>query len=74
MIEHPPSVARITPTRPDVEIASEIKFRAEALLLQLCALMDETQRAGLQLNFAIQRVPDPTQRAYIAALTVSKFL
>lgn len=65
---------RLEPTRPDAEVAADLKKRAESLLGQLCGLMDEAKRAGLELNFSIGRTQDQSQRAYVSALTVSKYL
>lgn len=50
-------VATLVPTKPDAEIAAELKKEAETALLGLCQIIDRANRAGFVLQFQLGTVP-----------------
>ena len=44
-------IAKLVTTRPEAEVAADLKRRVEEALAPVCALMDEAATQGLQVQF-----------------------
>lgn len=67
----PSTVTRLVPdSRPDIEVAAEIKTRMSEALRAVCVVMDDADKAGFVPVFNIGR--DWAQRHQIAMLAVTK--
>ena len=54
--EHGPAapggnVAELVPTKPEAEVAADLKRRMEEALAPVCAIMDEAAAKGLQIQY-----------------------
>ena len=63
----------LVPTRPDAQVAAELKERMRAALHPVCAILDEAIAGGLILEFNIGQIP-PFNKHGIQRLTVTKHL
>jgi hypothetical protein len=48
---------KLVTTKPDTEVAAELKKEAEAKLLELCAIMNRASRAGFVIGFNVGQIP-----------------
>ncbi len=63
-------VATIIPTKPEAEVAGEIKKEVTAKLIELCAVMDRANKAGFVVTWAIS--PIPPGKNVVTQVVVSK--
>ena len=66
-------IAKLVTTRPEAEIAADIKRRAEVPLAQVAALMDEAAQHGLQMTWDNFTAGPPTMRYRVNGLRLIKF-
>ena len=67
----PTSPLRLVPTTPDSKVASELKAKLQAALMEVCATMDEANAAGFDsVQFSIGK--DYAGKACIAQLVIAK--
>lgn len=65
------SVTKLIPTRPDSEIAAEIRAQLVPILAQACEVIDAARRAhGLVINFSI--APDNFGRIRCQEIVVTR--
>jgi len=57
-----PTIAKLVTTKPEAEIAADLKARLEAALAPVAALIDEAAGHGLQVNWDGFVMGPPTMR------------
>lgn len=67
------SVPKLVPTRPEAEVAADIKRRFEEACLPIAALMDEAAASGLQVQWDGFSVGPPNMRFHLIGLKLVKF-
>ena len=65
-------VAKLVPTKPEAEIAAELKARVTALEAQLCEIFDDAAKAGLSIQWDAIAPGPPFFRHGIRGLRVVK--
>jgi hypothetical protein len=63
-------VATLVPTKPEADIAAELKKELSDKLIEVCAVMDRANKAGFVVSFGLGTVPPG--KNVIAQLTVAK--
>lgn len=66
----PSNVPRLVTTRPDSEVAKELKERVSAALVGVMSVLDDARAAGFQINFNLGN--DYLGKTAIQMLTVAK--
>lgn len=67
------SIAQLVTTRPEADVASDLKRRIEAALVPVAALMDEAAMSGLQVQWDNFGNGPPTMRFRVNGLRLVKF-
>ena len=66
------SVAKLVTTKPEAEIAADIKRRLEEAFLPVLELIDEANRAGLWVRFDAIGAQPPTMKNKIVGLRLER--
>lgn len=63
-------VATLVPTKPEKDIAEEIKKEVTGKLIEICAIMDMANRSGFVVGFSLGTIPPG--KNIVQQLTVAK--
>lgn len=67
------NVTKLVPTRPDAEIAEDLKQRCAEALKPVLAVMDEAKQAGFVIQFDSIMAQAPIYRHTVINLRVAKY-
>jgi hypothetical protein len=69
----PNKIAELVPTRPEAEVAADLKRHIEEAMQPLCDLMDEAAKHGLQVQWDNFSFGPPQMRHHANGLRLVKF-